>query len=291
MSGLCKEDLRIGEGATAEPGDRCTVRFTGWLPGAREPFDSTPDASEPFVFRLQEGAAIQGFVEGIAGMRVGGRRRLLIPSALAYGEEGRDEVIPPGSDLIFEVELVCVVKRQSDTRRLLIAPQARVRWHGKTVELYVPGEPRTVESEDAQVLLVLHEFSIPSHPTEVAGRFPELPPESVEAAVDELEAAHVLIQEAGRTGEAPTELVQAASHPAPIRFCSSCHPISATTVTWTSHPPSSCWGRSPPERGSRPTFSLQARRPAFRHHRRGCFPARARHICQLFCSFGTSPLS
>ena len=193
-SGLVLQDVELGEGATAEPGDRCAVYYTGWSKGCPDPFDSTPDRSEPFVFRLAKGDVIDGWVEGVVGMREGGIRRLSVPASLAYGDEGRDDAIPPGADLIFEIELASVSKRNACTH-LLISPHARVRWQGRTIELFAPGEPRTVETSDADVLLVLHEFSAPSRWTDVAARFPQLPAEDVEAVVDELEAAHVLIRD------------------------------------------------------------------------------------------------
>jgi FKBP-type peptidyl-prolyl cis-trans isomerase len=95
-SGLIVQDLRIGDGPTAEPGDRCAVYYTGWLQGGRKRFDGTNDRNEPLIFRLKKGDVIDGWIEGVTGMRVGGTRRLQVPARLSYGEEGRDGVIPPG---------------------------------------------------------------------------------------------------------------------------------------------------------------------------------------------------
>ena len=71
------------------------VHYTGWLRGGEQTFDSSRERAEPLVFRLRKGEVIDGWVEGIPGMRVGGVRRLVVPSRLAYGEEGREDAIPP----------------------------------------------------------------------------------------------------------------------------------------------------------------------------------------------------
>jgi FKBP-type peptidyl-prolyl cis-trans isomerase len=109
---LVASDLAIGSGAEAQPGSLVTVHYTGWLydPQATETkgkkFDSSRDAGKPFQFWLGAGKVIRGWDEGVAGMKVGGQRRLIIPSALAYGERGAGGVIPPGSALVFDVELL-----------------------------------------------------------------------------------------------------------------------------------------------------------------------------------------
>lgn len=185
-------DIRVGEGSPAEAGDRCVVHYTGWLRGGEEEFDGSRERAEPFVFCLRKGGVIDGWIEGIAGMRVGGVRRLVVPSHLAYGEEGRANVIPPGAELTFEIELLEVAKYNPEDR-LLLAPQTRVRWAGSTIEIFVPSEPRTVETTDVEVLLVLHHFSTPSRRGDVVAQFPDLPCESVEAVVDELEMANILV--------------------------------------------------------------------------------------------------
>jgi hypothetical protein len=191
-SGLCFVDIRLGEGALAEAGDRCVVHYTGWLRRGEETFDSSRKRAEPLVFRLRKGDVIDGWIEGIPGMRVGGARRLVVPSHLAYGEEGREGVIPPGAELTFEIELLNVAKYNPQDR-LLLAPQTRVRWQGSTIEIYVPSEPRTVETTDVEVLLLLHHFSTPSRRSDVVAQFPDLPSESIEAVIDELETANILM--------------------------------------------------------------------------------------------------
>lgn len=103
-SGLLYRDIVAGDGAVAEPGRRVAVHYTGWLPDGRQ-FDSSRDHGQLFVFDLGAGQVIQGWDEGVAGMRVGGRRQLVIPSDLAYGERGAGGVIPPNATLVFDVEL------------------------------------------------------------------------------------------------------------------------------------------------------------------------------------------
>jgi FKBP-type peptidyl-prolyl cis-trans isomerase FkpA len=106
-------DLTVGTGAEAVSGRLVTVNYTGWLydPNAAENKGTRFDTSigrEPFEFPLGQGRVIRGWDQGVAGMRVGGRRRLVIPPALAYGAEGMAPVIPPNATLIFEVELLNV---------------------------------------------------------------------------------------------------------------------------------------------------------------------------------------
>ena len=103
---LVIEDLAAGSGATAGNGDVVKVHYTGWLTDGTK-FDSSLDRGQPFAFRLGDGRVIQGWEQGVAGMQVGGKRRLTIPPELAYGD--RDVgggLIPANSTLIFEVELV-----------------------------------------------------------------------------------------------------------------------------------------------------------------------------------------
>ncbi len=106
-SGLKIEELAAGTGAVAEKGKRVSVHYTGWLTDGAK-FDSSVDRGQPFDFTLGAGEVIPGWDEGVAGMHVGGKRRLTIPPALAYGEAGRPPVIPPSATLVFEVELIDV---------------------------------------------------------------------------------------------------------------------------------------------------------------------------------------
>lgn len=105
QSGLTYEDLAAGDGATARSGDEVTVHYTGWLQSGHK-FDSSVDRGEPFSFSLGRGNVIAGWDEGVAGMKVGGRRKLTIPSDLGYGPYGAGNVIPPNATLVFEVELL-----------------------------------------------------------------------------------------------------------------------------------------------------------------------------------------
>jgi FKBP-type peptidyl-prolyl cis-trans isomerase FkpA len=107
-SGLKYEDLVEGEGALAEPGQRVSVHYTGWLEDGTK-FDSSVDRNEPFQFALGRGMVIRGWDEGVAGMKVGGRRRLVIPPHLGYGAQGAGGVIPPNATLVFEVELLDIL--------------------------------------------------------------------------------------------------------------------------------------------------------------------------------------
>ena len=106
-SGLIIEEITIGEGATASAGQQVTVHYTGWLTDG-EKFDSSKDRDDPFQFALGAGRVIQGWDEGVQGMKVGGTRKLTIPPALAYGKRGAGGVIPPDATLVFEVELLDV---------------------------------------------------------------------------------------------------------------------------------------------------------------------------------------
>jgi peptidylprolyl isomerase len=107
-SGLQYEDTEPGSGATASTGT-CVMHYTGWLwvDGAKgKKFDSSLDRGSPFSFALGRGQVIKGWDEGVAGMKVGGKRTLLIPPALGYGTRGAGGVIPPNATLLFEVQLL-----------------------------------------------------------------------------------------------------------------------------------------------------------------------------------------
>jgi FKBP-type peptidyl-prolyl cis-trans isomerase len=106
-SGLQSEDLVVGAGPIAKVGDMLSVHYTGWLTDGTK-FDSSYDRDEPFEFTLGAGVVIPGWDEGLVGMRVGSKRRLTIPSDLAYGASGAGGVIPPNATLIFEVELLSI---------------------------------------------------------------------------------------------------------------------------------------------------------------------------------------
>ena len=108
-SGLQYLDTTLGEGEPAVVGKNVTVHYTGWLFNDGEQgtkFDSSKDRNAPFVFRLGAGQVIQGWDEGVAGMKVGGARTLIIPASLGYGARGAGGVIPPNATLKFDVELL-----------------------------------------------------------------------------------------------------------------------------------------------------------------------------------------
>lgn len=104
-SGLRYVDLEPGEGPEAKAGNVVSVHYTGWLENGTK-FDSSRDRNVPFRFKLGSGQVIKGWDEGVEGMKIGGKRRLLIPPKLGYGERGAGGVIPPNADLVFEVELL-----------------------------------------------------------------------------------------------------------------------------------------------------------------------------------------
>ena len=106
-SGLRYQELAPGQGAVATAGKNVSVHYTGWLPNG-EKFDSSRDRNQPFGFTLGAGQVIAGWDEGVAGMKVGGRRKLVIPPDLAYGTAGAPPDIPPGATLVFDVELLDV---------------------------------------------------------------------------------------------------------------------------------------------------------------------------------------
>lgn len=107
MSELIIDDITVGDGDEASAGQRITVHYTGTLEDGTK-FDSSKDRNDPFVFTLGVGQVIKGWDQGFAGMKVGGSRKLTIPSELGYGARGAGGVIPPNATLIFDVELLAV---------------------------------------------------------------------------------------------------------------------------------------------------------------------------------------
>ena len=110
-SGLQITDSTVGTGATPQPGQTCVMHYTGWLyqNGAKgKKFDSSLDRGQPFEFPLGRHQVIAGWDEGVASMKVGGKRTLIIPPALGYGARGAGGVIPPNATLMFDVELLGV---------------------------------------------------------------------------------------------------------------------------------------------------------------------------------------
>lgn len=105
-SGLKYAILKPGTGAVAKAGDAVQVHYTGWLQSNGKKFDSSRDRGEPIGFPLGRGGVIPGWDEGVAGMKVGEQRQLVIPAKLGYGDQGAGEDIPPGATLVFDVELV-----------------------------------------------------------------------------------------------------------------------------------------------------------------------------------------
>ena len=110
-SGLQYEDTQAGTGASPQKGQTCVMHYTGWLwvnnaKGAK--FDSSVDRGKPFEFPIGQGRVIKGWDEGVASMKIGGKRTLLIPPELGYGARGAGGVIPPNATLLFEVELLGV---------------------------------------------------------------------------------------------------------------------------------------------------------------------------------------
>jgi peptidylprolyl isomerase len=110
-SGLQITDTKVGTGAQPQTGQTCVMHYTGWLynngtKGAK--FDSSLDRGEPFEFAIGQGQVIKGWDEGVATMKVGGKRTLIIPPQLGYGARGAGGVIPPNATLIFDVELLGV---------------------------------------------------------------------------------------------------------------------------------------------------------------------------------------
>jgi len=106
-TGLEYVEIQEGSGPRPKAGESVSVHYTGWLKSG-EKFDSSHDRGQPIVFPIGKGRVIKGWDEGVATMKVGGKRKLIIPAHLGYGDRGAGGVIPPGATLIFEVELVAV---------------------------------------------------------------------------------------------------------------------------------------------------------------------------------------
>jgi len=113
-SGLKIIDTKAGTGASPQTGQTCVMHYTGWLYDEKakdhhgKKFDSSVDRNEPFEFQIGQGMVIKGWDEGVASMKVGGKRTLIIPPALGYGARGAGGVIPPNATLVFDVELLGV---------------------------------------------------------------------------------------------------------------------------------------------------------------------------------------
>jgi FKBP-type peptidyl-prolyl cis-trans isomerase len=105
--GLQYWDIKVGAGTEAKNGSHVKVHYTGWLTSGKK-FDSSVDAGTPFDFTIGKGEVIKGWEEGVAGMKVGGKRQLRIPPALAYGERGYPGAIPANATLIFDIQLLDV---------------------------------------------------------------------------------------------------------------------------------------------------------------------------------------
>ena len=106
LSGLEYWDIKVGTGRMAKFGDDVTVDYTGWVESSGKKFDSSVDSHRPFHMTIGSTPVIKGWVEGLRGMKVGGKRRLRVPPQLGYGARGAGRDIPPGATLIFDIELL-----------------------------------------------------------------------------------------------------------------------------------------------------------------------------------------
>jgi peptidylprolyl isomerase len=148
-SGLKYKDLAEGEGEPAKAGDSVAVHYTGTLRADGSKFDSSLDRQRPFVFKLGQGQVIKGWDEGVAGMKPHGKRKLIVPSNLGYGERGtRDGKIPPNADLVFEVELLSIIPPLSklEIEDVSVGDGPEVK-NGSEVEVYYSGKLRTTGQE------------------------------------------------------------------------------------------------------------------------------------------------
>ena len=129
-------DDKVGTGDEAKKGDIVEVHYTGKLKDGTK-FDSSRDRKDPFVFQLGAGMVIKGWDQGVAGMKVGGTRQLTIPAELAYGKEGRPPVIPPNSELTFDIELLRVIAVKVVDDKVGTGAEAK---KGDTVEVHYTGK-------------------------------------------------------------------------------------------------------------------------------------------------------
>ena len=107
VTGLTIEDTALGEGAVAVSGQTVNVHYTGWLAGGRK-YDSSRERNQAFEFEIDAGQVVAGWNEGVQGMKVGGRRRLVIPPHLGYGADGAGYAVPPNATLVIDLELLSV---------------------------------------------------------------------------------------------------------------------------------------------------------------------------------------
>jgi FKBP-type peptidyl-prolyl cis-trans isomerase len=105
MDKLTIEDVKVGSGSAVKAGDTVVMHYTGYLTNGKK-FDSSLDRGQPFTTEIGVGAVIKGWDQGVPGMKVGGKRKLMIPAELGYGSRGAGSAIPPNADLVFEVELL-----------------------------------------------------------------------------------------------------------------------------------------------------------------------------------------
>ncbi len=142
MTTLIKTDTKLGEGAEAQAGQTVIVHYTGWLYDANAPenkgtkFDSSLDRNAPFDFPLGGGRVIKGWDEGVAGMKEGGQRTLVIPPEMGYGPRGAGGVIPPNATLVFEVKLLKVIKTDMVDTKLGEGAEAQA---GQEVSVHYTG--------------------------------------------------------------------------------------------------------------------------------------------------------
>ncbi|NDY91208.1 FKBP-type peptidyl-prolyl cis-trans isomerase [Ideonella sp. TBM-1] len=145
MSGLIIDDVVPGTGAEARAGQSVTVHYTGWLHDAAAPkgrgqkFDSSKDRDEPFEFDLGAGMVIQGWDQGVQGMKVGGTRVLTIPPELGYGARGAGGVIPPNATLVFEVELLPTPERPQLEMTDVVVGDGATATAGQRVSVHYTG--------------------------------------------------------------------------------------------------------------------------------------------------------